>query len=83
MAVTVSSNHADVTIDGPDADSTFTQSEALDNFIADWDTPQTITIKGAEDADVLDLSAMLTLTAGEPAGRNTISGYAGITKWWM
>ncbi len=72
--VTITSNNAAVTIDGPDSDTTFTNSETL-TFATGVTTAQTVTIKAADDNDPNDESVTLTHTA---AGEG--SGYDGVSK---
>ena len=72
--VTITSNNAAVTIDGPDSDTTFTNSETL-TFTTGVTTAQTVTIKAADDNDPNDESVTLTHTA---AGEG--SGYDGVSK---
>ena len=66
-----------VTLDGPDAGAVFSDSETLTFTAANWDTPQTVTLKAATgDDDLVDEMSTLTLTAAD-AGSDK-SGYAGL-----
>ena len=68
-----------VTLDGPDASAVFNDSEELTFTAANWNTPQTVTLKAATgDDNLVDEMSTLTLTAAD-AGSDK-SGYAGITK---
>ena len=80
VGVSVSTDNAAVTVD-VDGDNTFGQSELLPtSFLADWDTPKTISIRAAEDADVANIpNVKLTLTAADSVG-GQLSGYAGIRR---
>ena len=79
VGVSVSTDNAAVTVD-VDGDNTFAQSELLPgSFLADWDTPKTISIRAAEDADVANIMDTLTLTAADSVS-GQLSGYAGIRR---
>ena len=66
-----------VTLDGPDAGAVFSDSEELTFTAANWDTPQTVTLKVTTgDDNLVDEMSTLTLTAAD-AGSDR-SGYAGV-----
>ena len=66
-----------VTLDGPDASAVFNDSEELTFTAANWDTPQTVTLKVTTgDDNLVDEMSTLTLTAAD-AGSDK-SGYAGL-----
>ena len=70
VTVTVTSSLTDdVEIDGPDAGATFSDSETLSFATTNWNTPQTVTVKGATDNDLAD-STGNTLSH---AASNTVS----------
>ena len=80
VTVTVSSDNAAVTLEGPDVDTMFSASETI-NFDADttgqsdsWNTPQTITVRPTNDGNDDDERVTLTHT-GAGAG----SGYENVT----
>ena len=74
VTVTVASDNADVTIDGPDAGAVFSASETLSFSTTNWNTAQTVTVKAASDANLANESVTLSHTA---AGAG--SGFAGVT----
>ncbi len=74
VTVTVASDNADVTIDGPDAGAVFSSSETLSFSTTNWNTAQTVTVKAASDANLANESVTLSHTA---AGAS--SGFAGVT----
>ncbi len=60
VTVTITANSTEVTIDGTDADTTFTNSEDLIFTTTNWNQPQTVTIRAAEDDDTEDDRVTLT-----------------------
>ncbi len=72
VTVTVASGNVDVTID--DGDGAFGSSEMLNFNAANWNTPQTVTVKAARDANLLDSMTILRHTT---AGAG--SGFANLT----
>ena len=77
VTVTITSP-ADDEVTADTGDGTFSNSETLDFTAANWDTPQTVTIKATADADVGNDSDTLTLTAADAGGAP--SGYAGVSR---
>ena len=82
VTVTITSS-ADDEVTADTGDGTFSNSETLDFTAANWDTPQTVTIKATADADVGNDSDTLTLTAADagaaPSGYAGVSGSVGVT----
>ena len=77
VTVTITSP-ADDEVTADTGDGTFSNSETLDFTAANWNTPQTVTIKATADADVGNDSDTLTLTAADAGGAP--SGYAGVSR---
>ncbi len=72
VTVAIASDNTAVTID--DGDGTFGSDETLNFSTTNWFTAQTITVKAADDANLIDDTATLTHTA-TGAG----SGFAGVS----
>ncbi len=77
VTVTVTAS-GDLTIDGPDAATAFSTSEALTFTALNWSTAQTIKVKAAADNDLADDAARIDHRAANAGA--TASGYAGISK---
>ena len=78
VTVTIASPATDdVTIDT--GDGTFSDSETLTFTTANWNTPQTLTLKAAGDANIGDDETTLTLTGGN-ASASAASGYLAIRR---
>ena len=72
VSVAIASDNTDVTID--DGDGTFGSAETLNFNAGNWFTAQTVTVKAADDANLIDDTATLTHTA-----TGTGSGFAGVS----
>ena len=73
VTVTITSDNAAVTIDGPDAGATFSNSETL-SFAGGVTTAQTVTIQAPNDNNPVNEMVTLTHTA-----TGSLSGYNGKT----
>ena len=82
VTVTIGSDNADVTLDGPDSATAFTASETL-TFSASganlWSTAQTVTVSAAQDTDVSDDEATLTHTASDTGGYDDVTADLEVT----
>ena len=80
VTVTVTTSDVDaVTIDGPDGDTTFSDSETMTFNSTNYATAQTVTIKAPADADPDNESVTLSHAATD-ATMGTNSGYDGVSE---
>ncbi len=67
---------AGLTLDGPDAGSTFGSSEALTFTNSNWGTAQTVTVRATDDSTDSPIGRELTVTY---AAASSDSGYSGLS----
>ncbi len=77
VTVAVPAN-TDLTLDGADADTTFTNSEDLIFTTTNWNQTQTVTIRAAEDDDTTDDAVILTHSAAS-GGYGSVSQNLNVT----
>ncbi len=68
---------AGLTLDGPDAGSTFGSSEALTFTNSNWGTAQTVTVRATEDSTDSPIGRELTVTYAAASSDTDYSGLSG------
>ncbi len=68
---------AGLTLDGPDAGSTFGSSEALTFTNSNWGTPQTVTVRATDDSTDSPIGRELTVTWASTSSDTDYSGLSG------
>ena len=75
VTITAASGNAAVELEGPDADSAYSASEALVFTTANWGAAQTVTVRGVDDSVVNSPARSATVSHSIQAGHGDGVGY--------